>query len=117
MPLMADKEGRGGGAGLFVVGLLIGVAGTLITQRFVQSGGENARSETMTNSSTPVVSAQPASGVKPKLVTHQGGLSGAHPASAAAAAVNDQSPSDVADDAAAAGMTSRTPRPPSNAGQ
>jgi len=81
---MADKEGRGSGAGLFVVGLLIGVAGTLIS-------------------------------AKPKLVMHQGGLSGAKPSSAAAAVVNDQSPSDVADDAAAAGMTSRTP--PTNTAQ
>ena len=36
---MADKDGRGGGLGWFIVGLLIGVAGTLAMQRFVQSGG------------------------------------------------------------------------------
>ena len=112
---MADKEGRGSGAGLFVVGLLIGVAGTLITQRFVQSGGETARGEPTTSSSAPVATTQVASSAKPKLVMHQGGLSGAKPLSAAAAVVNDQSPSDVADDAAAAGMTSRTP--PTNTAQ
>jgi len=107
---MADKDGRGGGAVWFIAGLLIGVVGTLITQRFVQAGGQNTQSEPVSSSSAPAVSSEAASSAKPKLVMHQGGLSGAKPASAAAAAVNDQSPSDVADDAAAAGMTSRTPQ-------
>jgi hypothetical protein len=103
---MADREGRGGGAGWFVVGLLIGIVGTLITQMIVQSGAEHGHGEPAVNSSLPAASSQPVSSAKPKLAAHQGGLSGARAASAAAA---DQSPSDVADDAAAAGMTSRTP--------
>jgi len=115
---MADKDGRGGGAVWFIAGLLIGVVGTLVTQRFVQSGGQSSQDEAISSSPAPAVSSEAASSVKPKLVTHPGGLSSAKSLSAAAAAANDdQSPSDVADDAAAAGMTSRAPRPPSNTGQ
>ena len=114
---MADN-GRGGGAGWFIMGLLIGVAGTLVTQKFVQSGGQasqNASAASAPSAAAPAVAATAASDAKPKLVMHQGGLSGARPASAAAVAIT-QSPDDIADDAAAAGATSRGPRttPPTN---
>ena len=115
---MADKDARGGGAGWFIVGLLIGVGGTLLTQRFIQSGGQTSQTASVASSATAAApaSAAPAAGdAKPKLVMHQGGLSGAHAASAAAVTV-DQSPDDIADDAAAAGATSRGTRtaPPTN---
>ena len=112
---MADKGGRGSsGIGLFIMGLLIGVVGTLVTQKIVTGGGGHSNTLPEATTITPAPESAD-SDAKPKLVVHSGGLSSAKPKSAAAAAV-DQSPADVADDAAAAGMTSRTPRqtPPQN---
>ena len=109
---MADKEGRGG-FGWFIIGLLIGVAGTLATQRLVLSGGQVSRSSQAAvtptlspSASGPAAVSAAAGSARPKLTMHEGGLSGA-PHMSAAAIATDQSPADVADDAAAAGMTSR----------
>jgi hypothetical protein len=112
---MADKGGRTGGIGLFIMGLLIGVVGTLVTQKIIMGGSEHGNTLPASTTIVPAPEPGPDSDAKPKLVVHPGGLSSAKPRSAAAAAV-EQNPADVADDAAAAGMTSRTPRqtPPQN---
>jgi len=119
---MADKSSRDGGGGLgwFVIGLLIGVAGTLATQRFTifksSTVAPDAASVALQPPPAPAVIAGP-----PKLLVHQGGLSSA-PLPNDGPIVNQEpiatgeSQSDVADDAAATGMTARArpQKPPAN---
>lgn len=121
---MADKSSRDGGSGLgwFVIGLLIGVAGTLATQKFaVFKSGEAAPDAT--SASLQPAAGPPPPGAPPKLTVHQGGLYGASATSAAGPAEAvaapdgaDETPADVADDAAATGMTARArpKQPPAN---
>jgi hypothetical protein len=120
---MADKSSRDGGSGLgwFIIGLLIGVAGTLATQRFAVFKGAEAASDLAAPALQPP--SQPLlAGGQPKLIVHKGGLTRA-PVSAASAAplttrdvAIDEAPSEVADDAAATGMTARAKpqKPPAN---
>ena len=121
---MADKSSRDGGSGLgwFIIGLLIGVAGTLATQKFaVFKTTQTATDATSASLQPPAGPAPP--GAPPKFTVHQGGLygasalSGAGPAEPSAVPDGaDESPSDVADDAAATGMTARAhpKQPPAN---
>jgi len=107
---MADKSNRDGASGLgwFVIGLLIGVAGTLATQKFAvfkSVGAPDAAAAVQ-----PPAPVAPVAG-PPKLLVHQGGLA----ASSAAPATptpntTGQTAAEVADDAAATGMTAR-PKP------
>jgi len=109
---MADKSGRDGGGGLgwFIIGLLIGVAGTLATQRFaVFKSSEPAPDAAATALQPPPA---PVIAGPPKLLVHQGGL--AQPTSSTVPTIEQQeplqtgeTPDDVADDAAATGMTAR----------
>ena len=121
---MADKSSRDGGSGLgwFIIGLLIGVAGTLATQKFAVFKGSDAAPDASSASLQPPAGPPPP-GAPPKLIVHQGGLygasatSGAGPAEPLAAPEGaDETPSDVADDAAATGMTARAhpKQPPAN---
>jgi len=119
---MADRSSRDGGGGLgwFVIGLLIGVAGTLATQRFAVFksvvAAPDAASVALQPPPPPAVIAGP-----PKLLVHQGGLSQA-PLPDDGPIVNQEpvatgeTQADVADDAAATGMTarSRPQKPPAN---
>jgi len=120
---MADKSSRDGGGGLgwLIIGLLIGVAGTLATQKFVVFKGEAAPDATTAALQPPATGALP--GDRPKLIVHQGGLlaQGASPGAEGPVVspdpvVTDESPADVADDAAATGMTARArpQKPPAN---
>jgi len=120
---MADRKSRDGGSGLgwFIIGLLIGVAGTLATQKFaVLKTLVAAPDATQASLQAPAGPSPP--GAPPKLIVHQGGLYGASATSSDAAeplAVppgTDETPSDVADDAAATGMTARShpKQPPAN---
>ncbi len=120
---MADRKSRDGGSGLgwFIIGLLIGVAGTLATQKFAVFKSLEAAPDA-TQASLQPPAGPPPPGAPPKLVVHQGGLYGASaPASDAGeplAVPQDagETPSDVADDAAATGMTARShpKQPPAN---
>jgi hypothetical protein len=110
---MADKSSRDGASGLgwFIIGLLIGVAGTIATQKFAVFKNSEAASDASVAAVQPPAPATPAS--PPKLLVHQGGL--AAPSAAPVAATptpntTGQTAADVADDAAATGMTAR-PRP------
>jgi hypothetical protein len=108
---MAEKSSRDGASGLgwFVIGLLIGVAGTLATQKFAVF-----KSSPAVPDATAVAILPPTPSAPPKLLVHQGGLA----ASSAAPATptpntTGQTAADVADDAAATGMTARAkPQPP-----
>ena len=107
---MAEKSSRDGASGLgwFVIGLLIGVAGTLATQKFAVF-----KSSPAVPDATAVAIQPPAPAAPPKLLVHQGGLaaSSANPVSATPTPnTTGQTAADVADDAAATGMTAR-PKP------
>jgi hypothetical protein len=122
---MADKKSRDGGSGLgwFIIGLLIGVAGTLATQKFAVFKNIEASPDATTASLQPAAGPAPP-GAPPKLIVHQGDLYGASALSAAPGgdeplavpAGTDETPADVADDAAATGMTARAhpKQPPAN---
>jgi len=119
---MADRSSRDGGGGLgwLIIGLLIGVAGTLATQKFAVFRSNDAAPDITTATlQPPAPAALP--GPRPKLIVHQGGLS--PPPSVAEAPIiprkpvqTSESPADIADDAAATGMTARVrPQlPPTN---
>jgi len=113
---MAEKSSRDGGSGLgwFVIGLLIGVAGTLATQKFAVF--KNVEAPDAQAAVQPPAPVAPVAG-PPKLLVHQGGLA----ASSAAPATptpntTGQTAADVAEDAAATGMTARAKpqQPPAN---
>jgi hypothetical protein len=111
---MADKSSRDGASGLgwLVIGLLIGVAGTLATQKFAVF--KSVAAPDASAAVQPPAPAAPVAG-PPKLLVHQGGLA---PSSAAPATPNTtgQTAAEVADDAAATGMTARAKpqQPPTN---
>jgi hypothetical protein len=116
---MAEKSSRDGASGLgwLIIGLLIGVAGTIATQKFaVFKSSEPAPDAAATAIQPPP---PPAAG-PPKLLVHQGGLaapSSANPVSATPTPdTTGQTSAEVADDAAATGMTARAKpqQPPSN---
>jgi hypothetical protein len=109
---MADKGGRVGGLIWFILGLLIGVAGTLGTQRVVQSAGQDTRAVDLSSAPAPSDAAPAPVAAKPKQLAHEDAASAAPRHRSAA---SEQSDSDIADDAAAAGMTSRTPYKASSA--
>ena len=105
---MADKSSRDGASGLgwFVIGLLIGVAGTIATQKFAvfkSVAGPDAAAAMQ-----PPAPAAPVAG-PPKLLVHQGGLAAVSSAAPATPTPNTtgQTAAEVADDAAATGMTAR----------
>ena len=115
---MADKSSRDGAGGLgwFVIGLLIGVAGTIATQKFVVFKSSHPAPDAAAAAVQPPAPAAPVAG-PPKLLVHQGGLA----ASSAAPATptpntTGQTSDEVADDAAATGMTARPKpqQPPAN---
>lgn len=113
---MADKSSRDGASGLgwFIIGLLIGVAGTIATQKFVVFKSSGAVPD-----ATVAVIPPPAPAAPPKLLVHQGGLSAAsaNPISATPTPnTTGETAADVADDAAATGMTARPKpqQPPAN---
>jgi len=118
---MADRSNRdGGGLGWLIIGLLIGIAGTLATQRFAVFRSNDATPDVTTATlQPPAPAALP--GPKPKLIVHQGGLS-PPPLPPEAQLVprepvqTGETPADVADDAAATGMTARArpQQPPPN---
>jgi hypothetical protein len=113
---MAEKSSRDGASGLgwFVIGLLIGAAGTLATQKFAVFKSNSAVPDAAAAAIQP-----PAPAAAPKLLVHQGGLSAssANPVSATPTPnTTGQTAADVADDAAATGMTARAKpqQPPAN---
>ena len=110
---MADVGGRSGGLGWFLVGLLVGVAGTLATQKVIQAGAEPSPAVAIAP-----ISGAPAAASRPRLsdapaatkpVVHKTSLATEADSSSAPhhRTTHEQSPADIADDAAAAGMTSR----------
>lgn len=103
---MAAADGRRGGLGWFVIGLLLGVAGTLATQRFVQTAGQDAQpaASLVIAPAAPPAPEGPTPAPKPPVHHHHEAPSSA-PASAAA---GERATSEFDEDAAAAGMTSRT---------
>jgi len=107
---MADKSSRDGASGLgwFIIGLLIGVAGTVATQKFATFKSSQAIPD-----ATAVAVQPPPPAAPPKLLVHQGGLAAPSASPVSATPTPDttgQTAADVADDAAATGMTAR-PRP------
>jgi hypothetical protein len=118
---MADRSSRDGGGGLgwLIIGLLIGIAGTLATQKFAVFRSNDAAPDVTTATLQPTAPAA-LPGPGPKLIVHQGGLS--QPPAAAEAQIvprepvqTRETPAEVADDAAATGMTARAkPQSPPN---
>jgi hypothetical protein len=108
---MAEREGRGGGAGWFIVGLLIGVAGTLATQRFIQSGADTGRPASVADVAPAAVDAPIPETPKPKPVTRHIDPADADASDSGPPRLTraQQEAADMADDAAAAGMTTRAP--------
>ena len=104
---MANREGGSAGFGWLVVGVLLGVVGTLAFQLF------SGKSETEEADAPPAHAVAPAALAPPVVatVTKPRVKALPQPASSAApiapATSDAQNASQIADDAAAAGMTSR----------
>jgi hypothetical protein len=99
--MVRDGGGGGGALGWTLLGFLAGVAATLGVQILMNGGPARTRHETEAVSAAPVAAI--ASAAPPKIVKPP-----PPPSSAAPAPDVEQPQGEVADDAAAAGMTSRT---------
>lgn len=103
---MANREGGGGGFGWLVLGVILGVVGTLALQLFAKrpdaDEAEAPPAHTLAIAPAPPVAAAPPHRVK--AAAHRLAPSAAPTPADAAAADTGQ----IAEDAAAAGMTSRS---------
>jgi hypothetical protein len=98
---MASKDGGGSGAlGWTLLGFLAGIAATLAAETLLGGSGHQARPEAPV---TPITTIDAEPAAPPPAVRPAAAPASSRPAAAPAAAANDE----TADDAAAAGMTSR----------
>jgi hypothetical protein len=100
------KQSGGGALGWTLLGFLAGVAATLGAETLIEDGGRSGHDTAASASPAQTVTAPSSLAVRP--VRKAAAAASAAPTSALAPA---QAEADVADDAAAAGMTSRVAPP------